>query len=231
MFIKRGRLGLNNKTISELLFERFCNENNILWCPIETKSKEKKKTPDYELKCNEQKIIAEIKQFDSNKEDKRVREESKKRDFVGYWEESGRRIRLKIKSALPQLRKLSNNKFPAIIVLYDNVPIESLDPGDIKSAMYGEEKVTALVPEGTKAEPIISYVGFGGKRMTTPQDNRTLSAIAHLYKFQNDLLRIRFYHNIYAHCPLDPNYIRGENIKHFTLLEKTEGKNQEWYEI
>jgi len=213
MILGRG-LRLNNKTISEILFERFCNENNILWRSIETKSKEGKKTPDYELICNEQKIIAEIKQFDSNKEDKRIREESKKRGIAGYWEEPGRRVRLKIKSALPQLRGLTNNKFPAIIVLYDNVPIGSLDQGDIISAMYGEEKVTVLVPEGMKAEPIISYVGFGGKRMTTPQDNRTLSAIAYLYKFQNNLLRIIFYHNIYAYCPLDPNCIRGENIKH-----------------
>lgn len=230
MFLRRG-LRMNNKTISELLFERFCDENNILWHSIETKSKKGEKTPDYELICNEQKIIAEIKQFDSNKEDKRVREEGKKRSCVGYWEEPGRRVRLKIKSALPQLRELSNNKFPAIIILYDNVPIRSLDLGDIKSAMYGEEKVTVLVPEETKAEPIISYVGFGGKRTTTPQDNRTLSAIAHLYKFQNNLLGITFYHNIYARCPLNPSFIRGENIKHFTLLEKTEEKNQEWHEI
>ncbi len=222
---------MNNKTISELLFERFCDENNILWHSIETKSKKGEKTPDYEFICNEQKMIAEIKQFDSNKEDKRIREESKKRNFVGYWEEPGRRVRLKINSALPQLRELSNNKFPAIIVLYDNVPIGSLDPGDIKSAMYGEEKVTVLVPEGVKAKPIISYVGPGGKRTTTPQDNRTLSAIAHLYKFQNNLLGITFYHNIYARCPLDPNCIRGENIKHFTFSKKAEGKNQEWYEI
>ena len=40
---------MNNKTISELFFERFCDENNILWRSIETKSKKGEKTPDYEL--------------------------------------------------------------------------------------------------------------------------------------------------------------------------------------
>ncbi len=41
MFTRRG-LRMNNKTISELLFERFCDENNILWHPIERKSKKGK---------------------------------------------------------------------------------------------------------------------------------------------------------------------------------------------
>ena len=170
-------MSMNDLTISEILFEQFCKDNSILYSRIE---REQNRTPDYEVCFGEHHIIAEVKQTDQNEKDKELREQVRSRGTASGWEESGRRVRIKIDSAKNQLKY---KECPAILVLYDNVPIGSVDADDIKTAMYGHETIRLSIfenPDGRSVE--IENVGFGSGRKFTQICNTTFSGIALLYK-------------------------------------------------
>ena len=159
---------MNNLTISELLFEQFCKDNSILYSRIK---QEQHRTPDYDVYFGEHHVIAEVKQIDQNEKDEELREQGCLRGTAAGWEESGRRVRIKIDSAKKQL-KISQD--PAILVLYDNVPIGSIDADDIRTAMYGHETVRLAFLENSEDMSVeIENVGFGSGREihTEPQHN------------------------------------------------------------
>ncbi len=132
---------MNDLTISELLFEQFCKDNSIPYSRIE---QEQHRTPDYDVYFGEYHMIAEVKQTDQNEKDEELREQLRSRGTTAGWEESGRRVRIKINSAKKQLKF---KQCPAILVLYDNVPIGSIDADDIKTAMYGHEIIRSSLFE------------------------------------------------------------------------------------
>jgi len=216
---------MNDLTISELLFEQFCKDNAI---PISRIEREQHKTPDYDVYFGEHHIIAEVKQNDPNEKDEELREQVRSRGTATCWEESGRRVRIKIDSAKKQL-KLS--QCPTILVLYDNVPIGSVDADDIKTAMYGHETIRIALLEDTEDMPVdIEYVGFGAGRKFTRSHNTTFSAIALLYNFGVSL-HLSIFHNIYAKHPIDPLWLRRDMVRHFTIAPQLQGTFQDWQEI
>lgn len=216
---------MNDLTISEILFERFCKDNSIPYSRIE---REQHRTPDYDVYFGEHHIIAEVKQTDQNKEDKKLRKQVRSRGTAQGWEKSGRRVRIKIDSAKKQLKY---KEYPAILVLYDNVPIGSVDADDIKTAMYGHETTILSVyetPENLSVE--IENVGFGPERKFTQIHNTTFSAIALLFR-SGDSLRLSIFHNIHAKHPIDPSWLRCDMVRHFTLGQQLPGAFQGWQEI
>lgn len=216
---------MSNLTISEILFEKFCKDNSILYSRIEQKQH---KTPDYNIYFGDHHIIAEIKQVDQNENDELMRKQGQEQGVALFWEESGRRVRIKIDSAKKQLKP---SLVPTILVLYDNVPIGSIDADDIKTAMYGQETVRLSLlenPENISVE--IENVGFGSKRKFTPSHNTTFSAIALLYKLSGSL-RLSIFHNTYARNSIDPSWLRLDMVKHYTLGPQIKGLFQEWQEI
>jgi hypothetical protein len=216
---------MNDLTISELLFEQFCKDNAIPYARIE---QEQHRTPDYDVYFGERRVIAEVKQIDQNEKDEELREQVRLRGTAIGCEGSGRRVRIKIDSAKKQL-KIS--QYPAILVLYDNVPIGSIDADDIKTAMYGHETVRLALLENSEDMSVeIENVGFGSGRKFTPDHNTTFSAIALLYKFGGSL-RLSFFHNIHAKHPIDPSWLRRDMVKHFTLGPQFQGVFQEWQEV
>lgn len=70
-------MGKENLTISEQMFEKFCNQNSIKFKKIPT---ENNPTPDYEFFPNGKKVIAEITQMDQNDEENEMEKELKKRE-------------------------------------------------------------------------------------------------------------------------------------------------------
>jgi len=215
-------------TISEILFEQFCKNNSIPYTRIE---QEKYKTPDYDVYFGEHLVIAEVKQIDPNDNDEELREQAQSRGIIAGWEESGRRVRNKIDSSKKQLKLRSQSQYPAILVLYDNVPIKSIDADDIKTAMYGHETVRLALPDDPENVSVeIEKVGFGSERKFTPSHNTTFSAIALLYKF-GGALRLSIFHNIYAKHPIDPSWLRHDMVRHFTLAPLVQGIFQEWHEV
>jgi hypothetical protein len=216
---------MNDLTISEIFFEQFCKDNSIPYSRIE---REQHRTPDYNVYFGEHHIIAEVKQFDPNEKDKELREQVRSRGAASGCEASGRRVRNKIDSAKKQLRY---KECPAILVVFDNVPIGSADADDIKTAMYGQETIRLSFSENREGSSVeIENVGFGSKRKFTQADNTTFSAIALLFRF-GDSLRLSIFHNIHAKHLIDPSWLRCDMIRHFTLGPQLPGAFQEWQEI
>ena len=213
------------KTKSELLFEQFCEENSIPYSRIDQSGH---RTPDYEVYFGEQLVVIEVKQIDPNKNDKKYQEQLPKLRHIGTRESSDERVRHKIGDAHKQLKNRSQGKFPAILVLYDNTPFNSIDLTDIKTAMYGYETVDIYVSDVTEDLLIeIKNGGFGSGRKFTKDDNTTISGIALLYMF-GMTLRLDIFHNQYAKCPFEPSWLRRNTVTHFRLEPQLPGKIQEW---
>jgi len=216
---------MSELTTSEILFEQFCEENSVPYSRI---GQEQDRTPDYDVYFGEHHIIAEVKQTDQNEKDAELRNQLRSHGTASGSEESGRRVRIKIDSAKKQLKF---KQCPAILVLYDNVPIGSIDADDIKTAMYGHETIRLSVFEDSEDMSIeIKNVGFGSKRKFTQTHNTTFSAIALLYKF-GESLRLSIFHNIHAKHPIDPSWLSRDMVKHFTLGPQLPRTFQEWQEI
>jgi hypothetical protein len=219
---------VSKRTISEILFERFCRREGLKFSRIKPSESPGMKSPDYQIQSPRGPVIVEVKQFDPNAEDKRnaqLLEERGYGDAIGG--EPGARARIKIQSGARQLKARSEGRFPTVLVLYNNVPFNSrgTDPYEIKTAMYGLEKVDLAVGQAT-----VSVVdrGFGPKRKVTPSSNTSLSAVAVLYARSRHDLRLVVFHNIYAATPLGWLDLSGPRIVHLTLGPMERGAFQEW---
>jgi hypothetical protein len=127
---------------------------------------------------------------------------------------------------------LREGKLPALLVLYNNVPISDrgVDPYEIKTAMYGLEKIDLAVdPDANRVS--LTGRGFGPKRKVTPSSNTSLSAVGVLYGSSNGEVSLIVFHNIHAVKPLDWRSLQGPRIRHFTLGEKEPRPFQEWQEL
>lgn len=224
---------MSQKTTSEDLFEKFCAQNGINWEQIEPTSDEGKKASDYFIYPNNQKIIVEVKQFDPNAEDKEIAKKLKNGKSVFRSISQGTRVRKKISEAEPQLKSLSEDIHPCLLVLFNNTPftLELTDPQYIKIGMYGIEQIKIAVSPDPDFDPFVNDQGFGPKRKLTPKHNTTLSAVAVIYGPSENDLSLDIYHNVHAKIKLRPEFINGPNVKHFTLKGKEPGELQDWVEM
>jgi hypothetical protein len=212
-------------TISEKLFERFCSEMNI---PFKRILEDKVQTPDYDIILSQHLVVAEIKQFDINDVDQEVIEQIKQNGIASHEGGYANRVRNKINSAKNQLKLRAQNDNPALLVLYDNVPTRTVNAIDIKQAMYGQE---IDVIGFSKDWQVLSVVEvFGEKPKFTKTENTTFSAIA-LLEMDNPYLYLSFFHNYYARQPINPDWIRAKNIKHFSIDPISREGLKEWVEI
>ena len=157
---------MKNKTISEKLFEDFCDFNQIAYKRIEESSVIGKKEPDYEAYTKSGLVIVEIKQYDPSSEEKNLLKQIEERGWSDpYGKEPGAKVRLKIQSGSKQLKARCKGKTPSLLVLYNNVPIgnRGVDPYEIKTAMYGIEKIDIVVSPDVGQSVIVDR-GFGPKR-------------------------------------------------------------------
>lgn len=218
----------SGRTLSERLFEQFCEENRIVASRIE---EGELRTPDYEIRFGEHRVVVEVKQFDPNKEDRAHAEMAKRGWPVAFFEDSAKRVRLKIQDAREQLKRLTGGQCPAMLVLFDNVSPGTIDPTDIKTGMYGDETVTVAAHRPGDRQPQIIDQGFGSKRKLTQEHNTTFSAVALLYESMDRSLRLSVFHNYYAARPIRPTWLRRERVRHFGLNPEQRGVLPEWEEI
>lgn len=216
-------------TESERKFERFCNQNHIEIDRIEECSE---KRPDYIIRCRQSDIVTEVKQIEPTAEEEvmlAVPLEEWDAQKVYHWGLPGERIRAKIKSSVPQLRKLSRGTKPTLLVVFDTVAFwpELVDSNAVKVAMYGIE--TALIsPEvapGGGATVIAKW--HGARRRATRQHNTTLSAVAVLAEIEGQL-QLDIYHNFFAVVPLSPDLMRNTGVRHFELESSPESGFPSW---
>ena len=224
---------VKNITISEKLFEDFCNNNKILFKRIAKSFIRGKKEPDYEVYNNSHQIIVEIKQYDPNSEEQRLQKQLEERGYTdSFGKEPGAKARLKIQAGAKQLKARCNGRnIPTLLVLYNNVPISNrgVDPYEIKTAMHGIEKIDLNQSLSNSSLEIVDR-GFGPKRKMTPNCNTTISAIATLHCTDNGI-GMHIFHNIYASTPLSVDTFKTAGARHFTIGSKSEGLFQDWQEI
>lgn len=210
-------------TESEKLFEDFCIAHKINYERISTSFKTSEQRPDYKVQAQSGRLIyIEIKQFDPNRIELEVLKAGKSTgrfDFPST--KIGDRIRNAIRKAAPQLKALSESKYPAIVVIYNNVPFRNFhtDPYAVLTAMRGVDRISLLMPEKSFQSPIIKEVLSGPKKKFTATDNTSVSAIAILIKNINLSTVLNIYHNRFAKVPLQLDDLCGERIYHFQMLE------------
>ena len=218
-------------THSESLFEMFCDTNRIAYERVRT---DDGKTPDYRLHIKELTVYAEVKQIEPNPHERLtlIKPEEEWGESDLYDGLPGDRVRAKIKYAMQQLRRLSNYRYPAVLVLYDNVHLwpEIADDYAIRVAMYGVEMAlitSNVAPEGG-AEIIARW--YGSRRKVSPNYNRTLSAVAVLKDDAADL-RLDVFHNYHARNPLAPDSLRLPTVHHYALESSPLGGFPDWNRI
>ncbi len=223
-------------TISEELFERFCSENKIDYSPIPRASVEGVKTPDYEMRISDKGIIVEVKQLDPDgPDDKKHQKQIEESGITDVYENKvTQRIRGKISDAMPQLNKWTNTETPGLLFLYSNLPLDRrfVEPRYILEAMYGRELLEIVLPNNHSDQPFVSSIRFGGSRKVSPDYNTSLSAIVSIFEdWHQHELHAHFYHNIFGKCQFDPNWLRRERVRHFSLLDRSMKQFSEWIEV
>jgi hypothetical protein len=209
------------KTISEILFEQFCDENRVQWHKIPVASVFSRKTPDYQIKCADNTVIVEVKEFDLSPDDRTRLDQLRKLGTTGgYDPKLDKRVRKKIDHAMPQLRRLAKSIYPAIMVLYSGESLVPLEGLEIRLAMYGQD-IVDIGLTGSPSDPIlVARHRFGGGRKVTAQDNTTLSAVALLTDATDGSKHLDFYHNKYAAIPFDPIWLNTSRVEHYRIGDR-----------
>jgi hypothetical protein len=223
-------------TISEILFERFCAENNVTYCRIPHAREKGIKTPDYKITTNGIKSIVEVKQLDPESPDdkKRTKQLEERGETEVYQNKVRHRIRKKIDDAMPQLKKWTKSTTPGLLFMYSNLPLDGrfIEPRYILEAMYGREASEIILPNSFTAEPYIRGTFFGEDRGVSITHNKSLSAIVSIFEdWDGYELHAHFYHNIFTKCIFDPDWLRRNRVKHFSLADPSMKRYSEWIEI
>jgi hypothetical protein len=189
-------------TISEYLFERFCDIGGIAFARLPAGNDV---TADYEIILCGMRVIVEIKELAPNEEEQQVIREYQEKHSAGWGDTIRKRVRYKIDAAKRQLERLAAGQCPGVLLLYDArpAPFNGIAAHDIKAAMYGFESIDLHVPEKL-GEPVRFGAHRFGKGKKFRRDCHTyISAIGVLWERRADgYIHIDLFHNIYAECLL-----------------------------
>lgn len=217
-------------TEAELLFEHFCRERDI---GVQRLREGSAKMPDYEIRVGQLVVAVEVKQLEPNTEDKKSLEE-RRQPGSGFHYENMERPRQSIRDATKQLRAHTQKRMPAVVVLFDTLDgsLGYLDSDNIAQCLYGAEQFHFAVPDLPRNKPVFLGVSLGGRRIATPQDNTTLSAVATLrFHRSADQLSLTVFHNSYAAVPIDPAHFRVRDVTHFAHLAKDQNRLPRWIPV
>jgi hypothetical protein len=208
--------------ISQSLFEKYCSDLGIKYTPIQTGTA---KTPDYELTIDGQRIIVEVKEIDRNKDEQKL--------WLKYGREEGirvpgDRVRRKILKASAQIKAITKDIYPSILVLYDLTWGGHLNPYFIRVAMYGLEQIHVKVPVNPSGRPYFTGMSYGPKRKMTTEDNTSISAIGVLSTPGPSEIILEIYHNKFAAVPLDPRLLEKYGTYQVELENEMLGKTAKW---
>jgi hypothetical protein len=175
------------KTNSEILFENFCNSNQITWEKIEKGSV---RTPDYRVFFEDQVVYIEVKQID--------RDDNFSAGFSSRT--VGSHIREKIKEARSQVKAGSSTSSPSILIVYNNLdPMQMFGTSehDFITAMYGE-----MTLDFNKAENRVTDSFYGRNRSFSEDRSVYFSALGFLSNI-GGTISVQIYENVFAQNPLD----------------------------
>ncbi|TGD71104.1 hypothetical protein E4634_19875 [Mangrovimicrobium sediminis] len=204
------------KTESEAKFEAYCDDKSVQWEKIEEGHG---KSPDYFLTIGSQTVVAEVKQFNPNKDDIANYKKFKEKGFVVGDSTPGARVRGKITSAAPQIIALAKGRFPGVLILYSTVPLANiLDPYHIKTAMYGLDTIVFSRPVSMSNRPELLERKSGPRKKLTEDHNTTISALAVLSDSENGVY-LDIYHNAHAAIPLADEIFGDLGCRQYRIIE------------
>jgi hypothetical protein len=175
------------KTASEVAFESFCSANGLSAQRIQEGTEP---TPDYRLQVNGTTVYIEVKQID---EDSNFSPAMATRS-------PGSHIRAKINQARDQVRLVSQQGFPAVLLVYNNLdPLQMFgtEQHDFLAAMYGD-----LTIHVAKSGQPSSGIFHGRNKSFREGKNDSFSAVGWLYQSQSGI-GVHLYENAHARVPLD----------------------------
>ncbi|OGS93113.1 MAG: hypothetical protein A3K04_09625 [Gallionellales bacterium RBG_16_56_9] len=218
-----------SKTLSETLFEKYCDSHGIRWCPVAVGTS---RTPDYDIFLRRFKVVTEVKEITQNKTERQAEEDLKKNKYSVVSTVPGDRVRGKISDAVPQISARSKGRFPGLLVLFGNgFSAGHIDSYQIRVAMYGFETIVFAIPDDKSVPPDAVEKKFGAKRKVTPEHNTSLSAIASLTATAKDDLVLKIFHNHFAAVPLDPKLFAHYGVSQYKLGEAEPGAIAQWVEV
>lgn len=217
------------KTLSETLFEKYCDSHGIRWRPVAVGPT---RTPDYDIFLRRFKVVTEVKEITQNQIERQAEEDLKKNKYTVVSTVPGDRVRGKISDAVPQIRARSKGRFPGLLVLFGKgFSAGHIDSYQIRVAMYGFETIVIAVPNDMSVSPYAMGKKFGAKRKVTPVHNTSLSAIATLTSTAKDKLELNIFHNNYAAVPLDYRLFAHYGVSQYKLGEAEPGDIAQWVEV
>ena len=212
----------SGRPLSELLFEDYCTGIGIDWECIPEENEAK--TPDYKLAFDNQTIIAEVKEFTQNKDEREANQLMREHGrLTALHEVPGDRIRSKIKKSSPQIKARTAGRYPGLLVLCDDGRIAwHLAEYNIMTAMYGLEIVEMAIPRDISSKPYIVDRRLGPKKKMTAETNTSISAIGALVVTEPGLiLKMRVYHNKFAAVPINVKLLADRGIEQYRIdIEK-----------
>lgn len=218
---------MTRKTESEVWFEALCDAAGIKFEPIPREEGEQ--TPDYMLTLSGQQVVAEVKQFDPNREESRKNAAFERGEIVVQGGKPGQRIRAAIDSAAPQLKRRSEGRLPAVLVVYNFSGVSNhTDPYSVATAMQGFDVIDVHVPEEMTEPPQFGAPRSGPKKRMTATDNTTISAVAVLGHNLDGSLRLDVFHNTHAKNRLDPGLMRAAQVRHWRRPAENRSSLEPW---
>jgi hypothetical protein len=203
-------------TRSEQLFESFCRVHGVACRRV---SEATSPRPDYVLELEGQHVLAEVKQFDPNKEERAAIQRRAKGEHVALGGKPGARLRDAIGSANTQLRELlAGRSMSTILVVYNNTPCSlHTQPYAVMTAMQGLDVVDLEVPIDPSESPRFGDTRSGPERKMRVDANTSTSAVAVLTDLDLNEFRLAVYHNRHAASPLEPRVMRFPGVVHLRL--------------
>lgn len=179
-----------NRTESEALFERFCEQHRLSWEPVPTGDT---KTPDYRVHFGAHSIAVEIEQIESL---------SGFNPGGVHSRTVGSHLRKKIDAARRQMRAAAAEGLPTVLLVHNTIdPLQlfGTETHDFISAMYGE--LTVRLVNGRAAG---SFHGLNAK--LRPDTKIYFSGVGHL-KRAGDSAEITIFENVFAEHKLPFNAV------------------------
>lgn len=193
---------MSTRTISEELFEQLCSARGIGCAQIPVSTE---KTADYRVSSGSLVLITEVKQLDSNQEDKKQAQVWGNPESPGALAPSDR-VQGLLEEGYPQVKRSSEAKWPTMIVVYNNSGDWNwIDTFTVTIAMFGSFGIVM----GLQADQTIAVTGHGylGQRKVTRDTFRSLSVVGVLKRKGTDAMRLDCYHNPFAYIPVEPTLL------------------------
>jgi hypothetical protein len=178
---------MSRTTISEALFERFCEKNSL---SMQRVREGRDPSPDYCVRIGSVDVYFEIKQLDED-QDFSARHSSR---IIGD------HVRSKINEARNQVRVPAAASKPAVLLIYNNLdPLQRFgtEEHDFLAAMYGEHTVRLATETGQVID------SFHGRNKALREDkNNSFSAVGRIRAERAEVVSVHLYENIHARVPL-----------------------------